>query len=76
MTRRPKPEAKPEPARDRCPGCGKDKKAGALICGFCWSRLTWDTQNKLCAKGPERLQHVSRLKRALAQGYKPEEIRL
>jgi hypothetical protein len=77
VTRRPaRPEAKPEAARDRCPACGKDKKAGALICGFCWLKLPVGTQNKLFAQGPERIQWVVRFKRALAEGKKLEEIRL
>jgi predicted amidophosphoribosyltransferase len=64
------------PSRDRCPGCGRDKSVEAVLCGFCTIKLPWETQTKLCAKGPERLQHVSRLKRALAAGTPLEEIRL
>ena len=66
----------PESERVPCPvaDCRGDMSPEHIECGCCWSRLPWRTQNALFEKSGDRLTAISRVKTAIRQGYKPEEI--
>ena len=65
---------KADEGRERCPCCNRSMRKSAFICGFCFYRLRWDTQNLLHEEGPGVEERRRRFLEAVRKGVPLEEI--